>query len=70
MPWRISFSVGVDVVLEESDRRHDHSRCAVAALQSMALPESFLHRMKVSVAGHPFDRGDVGPIGLDGKHRA
>src|SRR5437016_145472 len=50
--------------------RDDHSRRAVTALQTMAFPKTFLHRMQVAVRGEAFDRSDVRSIGLHCEHRA
>ena len=47
MPSRICCSVGVGLSLQQVDRRHDHARRAVAALQAVLLPEAFLQRMQL-----------------------
>ena len=49
---------------------HDHSGRAVAALQSMLFPESFLHRMQFAVLRQAFDGRDLRAVGLHGEHRA
>src|SRR3954470_4310588 len=61
---------GGGVVGEKADRRHDHARRAVAALEAVLLPEAFLHRMELAVGGEPFDGGDRAAVGLDREHRA
>src|SRR5687768_17588454 len=46
------FSLGwLRVVVEEVDRRHDHARRAVAALEAVLFPEPFLQRVKPAVGG-------------------
>src|SRR5690606_28149374 len=56
--------------LEEPDSRHDHARRAVAALETMALPEPLLHGVELTVLSETLHGGDGGPVGLHGEHRA
>src|ERR1700761_3352922 len=52
------------------DRRHDHARGAVTALQAVIVAERRLHRMQLVALGDAFDGGDVRVRGLSGQHRA
>jgi hypothetical protein len=61
---------GIGIPIEYLRGGHDHSRRAVTALQTVLLPESFLHGMQISVCGHAFNGCDAGAISLNGKHRA
>src|ERR1700742_4708421 len=45
--------------LHDVDRRHDHARGAVAALQAVIVAERRLHRMQFVTPGDAFDRGDA-----------
>src|SRR5213592_1979675 len=45
------------VLREQMDGRHDHPGRAVATLQAVAVPESLLHRMQMTVRD-AFDRRD------------
>src|SRR5437763_424200 len=49
----------VALAAHEIDRGHDHARRAEAALQTMMLAESFLHRMQLIAVSKPLDRQDV-----------
>src|SRR5215213_10695945 len=46
-------------LFEQSDRRADLPRRAVAALEAVVLDEGSLHRVKLFAAGQPFNRGDL-----------
>jgi hypothetical protein len=61
---------GVWVVLQQVGCAHDHARRAVAALQAVHFPESFLQRVQVSGLTHAFNRGDARAIDLYREHRA
>src|SRR3954453_17590951 len=58
------------VAIEERAARQPPSRRAVAALQAVLLPESFLHGVEFSVLLEPLDGGDLAPVGLHRKERA
>src|SRR5215813_11173929 len=61
----------VALAVHDVDRRHDHARRAVAALQPMMLAERFLHRMQRPVLlRQPLDGGDVGALDLPREHGA
>ena len=76
---------GIRIRLQQLHGAKDHSRSTVAALQSMTLPETLLHRVKRSAAirstvalatavfpcrGKPFNGGDHAAARLHGEHRA
>src|SRR6516165_937274 len=46
------------------DRRHDHARCAIAALQAVILTEGGLHRMQLLAIGEALDGGDARAVAL------
>src|SRR5688572_16081621 len=52
------------IVLKQVDRRDDHARRAVAALQAMFFPESLLHRMELPFRRQPLDRRHRRAVGL------
>ena len=58
------------IVGQQVDRRQDHAGRAVAALQSMFLPEPFLQRMELPGLREPLDRRYVRAIRLDRKEGA
>src|SRR5579859_1017987 len=58
------------LVLEEVDRREDHARRAEAALQTVVLAKSLLHRVQLAVAREALDGGHLRAVRLDGEHRA
>src|SRR5690606_41309596 len=58
------------VLVEEVDRRHDHARGAVAALESVLLPEPLLHRVELTVAPDPLHGGHLAPARLYGEDGA
>src|SRR5215831_20176282 len=60
----------IGISIDDLTRRHDHSRCAIAALQAVFFPESFLHRMQIAIGGQAFNRGDVAAIRLHREHGA
>src|SRR5579875_133224 len=61
---------GMRVAGEQLVGRHDHSRCAEAAVQAVLLPESLLQGMEMAVGSEPLKRRHVRTVGLDGKDRA
>src|SRR4051812_16695941 len=52
------------VALHNVDRRHDHARRAIAALQAVIVAERRLHRMQLVTFGDAFDGGDMGAVDL------
>src|SRR5262245_8060138 len=58
------------VVLQQSDRRHDHPGRAETALQPVFFPEAFLQRVQLAVRGEPLDRRDGRSVGLHREERA
>ena len=50
--------------------RHNHAGGAVAALQSVIVPEGFLDRGEFAVLGQALDGGNVGAVGLHCKRGA
>src|SRR5215467_2343763 len=53
------------------ERRHDHSRCAKAALESVIFAECFLHGMQRTIRfGQPLNGGDLGTLALQSEGRA
>src|SRR6202051_654549 len=58
------------IAVDDIDRRHDHARGAVAALQPVIVAECRLHRMQLLAPGDALDGGDAGAIGLADQHRA
>ena len=63
------FAVRFGSALEQLYAGHDHARGAVTALQSVAFPEAFLHRMQLAVPSQTFDGGHFGTVRLDGENR-
>src|SRR5215210_3632945 len=61
---------GVGILLQQADGGHDHARRAVAALQTVRLVESLLHRMPHAVLRDAPDGGDLMPVGLHRQDRA
>src|SRR5437762_802559 len=57
------------IALEQLDTGHDHTRRAVTALQSMAFPETLLHRMELTISSQALDSGHFGTVRLDGENR-
>src|SRR5438045_7639553 len=60
----------IGIAIDDLTRRDDHSRRAIAALQAVLLPKTFLHRMQCAVGRESFDRRHVRSVSLDRKHRA
>jgi hypothetical protein len=52
------FPRGISISIEQLRRSHDHARRAVTTLQSMSLPETFLHRMQFAILRKSLDRRD------------
>src|SRR3954467_9262260 len=55
----------VRVLLQEADRRHDHPRCAEAALQAVLLVEGALDGVQLAVLHERLDRLHVAPVRLE-----
>ncbi len=62
------FAVRFGSALEQLYAGHDHTRSAVPALQTVAFPETFLHRMELTVSSQALDSGHFGTVRLDGKN--
>ena len=45
------FIRGLRIAVEDLRASNDHSGSAVAALQTMAFPETFLNRVQLAIAG-------------------
>ena len=58
------------MAVHDVDRRHDHARRAIAALQAVIVAEGRLHRVQFVALGDAFDGGDVGAVGLARQHGA
>ncbi len=57
---------GIGIFHQQARGAQDHARRAIAALQPMHQPKTFLDGGKRPVGvGDPFDGGDMGAIGLD-----
>jgi hypothetical protein len=76
-PAQVAFEAMANFVLawtgvscQDLGAAHDHSGRAIPALKSVVFPEPLLHWMKLAIAGHAFDRGDLAAVSLNGKHRA
>src|SRR5882757_9332006 len=55
----------VALAIHDIDRRHDHPRGAIAALQPVVLAERLLHWMQAPARlREPLDSGDVGTLDL------
>src|SRR5882757_196012 len=57
------------VAVDDVDRRHDHARRAIAALQSVIVAERRLHRVQFVALRDTLDGGDAGAVGLPDQHR-
>src|ERR687897_367583 len=57
----------IRILLQEADGGHDHTRRAVAALETMRLVECLLHRMPYTVLRYAPDCGDLVPVSLHRK---
>ena len=64
----LSFIEGATLA-EQRGGRHEKTRSAKAALQSMMLLESLLQRIEGAVLSKTFHRCDFGLIGLDCEHQ-
>src|SRR5215210_3491299 len=60
----------VGILSQQADGGHDHAWRAVAALETVRLVESLLHRMPQAVLRDAPDGGDLVPVGLHRKDRA
>ena len=60
----------VGIAIDDLLGRHDHAGRAEAALQSVLVPESLLHRVELAVSGQAFDGQDARAVGLHGEHGA
>ena len=58
------------VAIDELGSCHDHPRGAVAALQPVAFPESFLHRMEFAICGQAFNGLNFSAVCLHGEQGA
>jgi hypothetical protein len=58
------------LLFSERSRRHDHARCAKAALERLRVQEGLLHRMQRTILRQPFDRGHRAPGGAERRHQA
>ena len=58
------------VPVDDIDRRHDHARRAIAALQAVIVAERGLHRVQFVAFRDAFDGGDIGAVGLSDQHGA
>src|SRR4029078_11574089 len=58
------------VAVHNIDRRHDHARSAVAALQAVIVAEGRLHRVQFVALCNALDGGDAGAGGLADHDRA
>src|ERR1700733_4384243 len=58
------------MAVDDVDRRHDHARRTVTALQPMIVAEGGLHRMQFVALWDPLDGGDAGSVGLSHQYRA
>src|SRR5262249_60507350 len=56
--------------LEQFGRGHDHARRAVAALEAMLFPETFLQGMQPALGTQTFNGGEVRALGLNRENRA
>src|SRR5258706_1713773 len=76
-PAEVAFEAPANLVLgrvwilfEKVGRGHDESGRAVAALQSVLVPEGLLDRVELITFGHAFDGREAAAVCLDGEHRA
>src|SRR5690348_12339668 len=58
------------VSLQISRASHHKAGRAEPALLGVVLDKGLHHRRELSIAGEPFDGGNVVSLGLDGQHRA
>ena len=59
------FVAGIRISFQDLCRCHNHSGRAVAALQAVVFPETFLHRMQLAFCSQSFNGGYIRAIGLD-----
>src|ERR1700675_2995518 len=52
------------IAVDDVDRRHDHARREITALQSVIVAERRLHRVQFVTLGNALDGGDIGAVGL------
>ena len=55
------------MALQKLHTGHDHTGRAVAALQAVAFPETFLYGVQLPVAGQTLDGGNFTEVSLDGE---
>src|SRR5712691_6413385 len=60
----------IRIAIQKLCARDNHSGRAIAALQTVLFPETFLHRIQLAVRSQSFNRGDVRAVGLHGEHCA
>jgi hypothetical protein len=60
----------VGIAVKEGFQGHDHSWCAITALQGIILDKSLLKWMKFPLLCQPLDREDLFAGCLNGQHRA
>src|SRR6476646_6551721 len=58
------------VAIDDIDRRHNHARGAIAALQAVIVAERGLHRVQDVPLRNALDGGDIGAVGLSDQDRA
>ena len=58
------------IVLKKCTRSHNHPRRAVAALETVSLPETFLYWMELAIFSEALNGGQIGSVGLDGENGA
>src|SRR5205085_12129361 len=58
------------MAMDDVDRRHDHARSTVTALQAVIVAESRLHRVQFVTFRDALDGGDAGACGLSCYDRA
>ena len=61
---------GIRISFQDLCCGHDHARRAVAALQAMMFPETFLHRMQLAFCSQSFNGGYFRAVSLDCEQRA
>src|SRR5262245_40363257 len=61
--------IRIRLFAQERVRGRDHAGCAEAALQRAMFAERGLERRQRFVVAQPFDRDDLGSLGLNGKHQ-
>ena len=61
---------GIGIFFQERLRLHDESRSTDPTLQGRIIQERILERVERSVAGHSFNRLDLGPLDFHGQNQA